>query len=276
VKDIDFAIRVESREENDRVRWGIYTRYNRHDQAGTAVASVGAAVLTIPALQADEEWTLERVAKACINDFPLWCARLNDWIEVLTGNDLNAAHPVDAVLDPAHWTSAAWIQSTAKDVKYEYVNPTINVVLHETNPMDASRWSAAIRAANGGRDLPEIWVLLRDARSAQRRRQFRRAILDAATAAELIVDQELRNELLKTNAAPFVDKLLKDTWQVSRRLDLMGALGMWLPVDIHDKLTVLRNSVIHKNVVVSREQTKDALDVAYDFANHYVGSLLKA
>ncbi len=269
LKDIDFAIRVES--DDNRVSWGRYFSYNKNDLAGTALATVGAAVLAIPAKQVDREWSLEEVAKACISDFPGWCRSLTDWIEVLTGNDLNTAHSVDETLDPSRWTSAAWIKSTPGSADYEYVNPAINIYDHDENPMYSTHWSAAIRAANAGRQLPDIWALLRDARSAQRRRQYRRAILDAATAAELIVDQELRNRLLKANSIPFVDKLLKNTWQVSRRMDLMAAQGMWLPTGIRKDLTDLRNQVIHKNIVASPREAQTALDVAYNFANHYVG-----
>ena len=73
----------------------------------------------------------------------------------------------------------------------------------------------------------------------------------------------------------FVDKLLKNTWQVSRRTDLMKALGMWLPAGLDTKLSELRNKVVHANATVTTLQSKEAMEVAEELARHYVMSLLK-
>ncbi|HEY2847686.1 MAG TPA: hypothetical protein VGI80_07700, partial [Pyrinomonadaceae bacterium] len=71
-----------------------------------------------------------------------------------------------------------------------------------------------------------------------------------------------------------VETLMKGTWQVSRRMELMAALSMWLPADLSSKLTELRNKVIHKNVVVTPQLAREAVDAANDLARHYASSLL--
>ena len=263
-------------ERNGAISWGRYFAYTKNDPVESAVASVHSAILAFSPTQHGRTMSVRQVAEECLEHLPQWCARLTDWIEVLTRDDLNPAHSLSAQIAPKRWTTAAWIHTSSARPEYTFVNPVLSLFGSDgKNAMGASEWSAAIRAANARRDLPEIWTLLRDARGAQRRGNGRRAVLDAATAAELIIDRQLRARLLRDNDVAFVDNLLKSTWQVSRRMDLMKSLGMWLPAGLETKLSSLRNRVGHSNAAVTRGQAIGAVDVAEDLARHYEASLLK-
>jgi len=280
VSNVSYAEKVHGHvHQNDgegTLRWGGYFSYNIKDPINTAVASVHAAILSISPKQNGQTRSLQAVADECMEHLPAWSSRLTDWIEILTGEDLSAVHPVSATLMPERWTSTAWIHGSGSELDYAFVNPPVVLMGSDgKNAMDEKIWSTAIAAANAGRNIPDVWALIRDARAANLRDNRRRAVLDAATAAELIVDQQLRSELLRNNSLGFVDNLLKGAWQVSRRIEIMKALSMWLPVGLEAKLTSVRNKVVHSNQAVTRAQAEAAVEVAEELARRYAAELLK-
>lgn len=280
VKNIEFLERVYAHspdnEVEPRIYWGQYFAWNRHDPIGTAVASVRSAALTFAPSQGGHDMSVRKVAERCLADLPAWCSRLVDWVELLTGVDADPRNPLDAAIVPPSWVSPAWVYPTASGPDYDYFNAPV-VLLGSTgeHALDTTNWSKAVRAANARQDLPEIWALLRDARRAQRRRNPRRTILDAATATELIVDRQLRVRLRRDNPQALVERLMKDTWQMQRRTRLMTTLGMWLPPDLDTKLLFLRNRVVHGNAPVTRGESAAALEVAEALARRYEMPRLK-
>lgn len=279
IKNIDFLIRVEQHmhenSEEFELQWGNYFTWYKKNPEDTAIAAVYRAVIAFPAVQGLGKLSVEDLAKKCIEQFPAWSSRLSDWIEVLTSDDLNAAHPLYAG-DHSLWVSAAWIHPKGTGIDYSFINPQLT--LHGSNgknSMDANLWTRAIHAANNNREIPEIWALIRDARAAQRRDLGRRAVLDAGTSAELIIEKNLRRRLLRSNSQPFVDKIMKGTWQVSRRVELMKSLRMWFPQNFEVHLLQLRNNVVHKNARVTTSEAKHAVDAAEQLARKYESGLLK-
>lgn len=280
VSNASYAEKVHAHvHQNDgegKLRWGGYFTHNLKDPVNTAIASVHAAILTISPKQKGQTRSLQAVSDECMEHLPAWSSRLTDWIEVLTGEDLNAVHPVTATLMPERWPSTAWIHQNGSKLDYTFVNPPMVLMGSDgKNAMDEKIWSRAITAANAGRNIPDVWALIRDARAANLRDNRHRAVLDAATAAELIVDKQLRAELLRKNSLAFVDNLLKGAWQVSRRIEMMRALSMWLPVALESKLTSVRNKVVHSNAAVTESQADAAVEVAEELARRYAAELLK-
>ena len=179
-RDIEFAVRVFDHGTSnawDRLHWGKYFTYSGKDPEGTAVASVSYAAITFPAVQGGVEKPLEDVANECIDHMPEWCGRLTSWIEVLTTDDLDPAHPVRSTIDPERWTTAAWITSSGAKPDYDYVNPPLILIGSDgKNAMGREQWKAAIRGANTNAEPPEVHLLMRDARAAWMRDQGRRSI----------------------------------------------------------------------------------------------------
>jgi hypothetical protein len=274
VSRVDYAIKVHNHvhqgEYDGKLRWGGYFAHNTHDPINTAIAGVHAAVLALSPMEGDRIMSVSEVGEACIAQLPRWSSILTDWIEVLTGADLNSTHPLQMVVSPERWTTAAWIHSAGSRSEYTFVNGSFSLMGSDgKDAMGAQEWSTAIRAANEGRDIPEVWALIRDARAAILRHSGRRAVLDAATAVELIVGRELRRELLRTNSARFTEQLLKKTWQVSRRVEMMADLDMWLPRELDANVMSLRNGVIHSNALVTKAQASAAVETADALLRHY-------
>ena len=99
---------------------------NLNDPAKTAVASVSYAAMTFSAQQGDRCLSLNVLAQECLENLPAWCSCLTSWIEVLTKDDLDAAHPLPAALNPERWTTAAWVSSSGGKPKYDYVNGPVH------------------------------------------------------------------------------------------------------------------------------------------------------
>jgi hypothetical protein len=279
VKDVDFVVRVHlhvAASEEPEMYWGKYFAWNQKDPEGSAIASVKHAIVSFAARQGNVTLSADSVTETCLHEFPAWSARLADWIEVLTSEDLNASHPLHVAIAEPRWMSTAWIHSDRRRPDYMFVNPPLTSIgSRGESALDAVLWTRAVRAANNRRDIPEIWALVRDARAAQRRGLGRRAVLDAATAAELIIEKQLRAHLSRVNPPAFVDKLMTSTWQVSRRIELMRSLELWLPAKIDDHLTLLRNRVVHNNAQVKKPAAKAAVDAVEQLARHYELTLLK-
>jgi hypothetical protein len=273
VRDIDFAIRVFNHGTSnvwERLWWGKYFTYNIKDPEGTAVASVSYAAMTFPAMQSANFMPLRDVAKECIEHMPAWCGRLSSWIEAITKDDLDAAHPAHASIDPERWTTTAWITSSNGKPNYDYVNPTA-ILMGSLGKaaMTADQWHAAVRGANACKEPSDIHLLLRDARAARLRGHGRRAILSLATAVELVIEPALRKHLSKSLSPRQVDNQLANDWQFSQRQKLMTKNGMWLPPDLQNKVMSLRNKVAHKNGAVSRAQADAAIEIVEKLVSRY-------
>jgi hypothetical protein len=273
VRDIAFAKRIFNHgvsNDWEQLLWGKYFTYNLKDPANTAVASVRFVALTFRVRQPTGTRALSEVFEECLQYMPDWCARLTTWIEVLTKDDLDAAHPLPAALHPDPWTSAAWITSSRRKPRYDYFNAPLHSFGSDGRyAVTTELWSSALRGANTMSIPPEEYLLLRDARAAQWRDHGRRAVLDAATAVEIIIGPVLRAQLLKSHSGPETDTLLKREWRFSDRKKLMIKHGMWLPPNLQEQVMNLRNDVIHANAVINKSQAATAIELVGQLASHY-------
>src|ERR1700712_4226801 len=111
---------------------------------------------------------------------------LKDWCEILTNQDLDIVAPRQRVrLGEKGWT--CWHDSNPIPVL-----PRFTLDFDYGAPLSQTRWNRLVMLAGAGTQ-PEIeHLLLRDARSAQMRGRFRRAVLDAATAIEIALYRLLK------------------------------------------------------------------------------------
>lgn len=271
VGDIDWLLKVTNhdRPSVEKLEWGSYFTWNPANPAATAVASVSHAVLRFPESQPSGRKSLKEIARECHQLMPEWHRRLTDWIEILAKDDLDADHPLESHQSP-DFMCALWTYRTNGKRSYDYVNPALVLMLSKgESALDKTLWSSAIRSANKRLEPTEVRLLLRDARAALHRKKFRRTVLDAATAVELLIEPALRKKLLQSNSPVVVEHLLKQGWRFSWRKQIMKKLGMWLPPRIEKDLMDVRNGVIHKNASVARPQAAKALEQAEQLADYY-------
>lgn len=159
----------------------------------------------------------------------------------------------------------AWWVATSRtpgERGYSLVNPPITVRLRDSPHVGKSAWHRAVREANAGRPAPEPHLLLRDARAAANRRLLRRCVLDAATAAEVVLSPLLASHLDKAIGRSTRETLVSGQAAISRKIAALVALGIQLPSHLQRDLFNLRNKVIHEGRNPAIGETRRALDAA--------------
>ncbi|MET0995644.1 MAG: hypothetical protein ABWY20_16875 [Mycobacterium sp.] len=105
---------------------------------------------------------------------------------------------------------------------------------------------------------PLAWTLLRDARSLHEVSQHRRAVIDAATAAELAVTKML-DSLLTSHTLTKRAKLLKQNQMLGQKTALLGKLGSPLSQSFYDDLVCKRNDAVHDGVNITPAECEKAI-----------------
>ncbi|MBU8841238.1 hypothetical protein [Mycolicibacterium goodii] len=104
---------------------------------------------------------------------------------------------------------------------------------------------------------PLAWTLLRDARALQRAGQHRRAVIDAAIAAELAVTQLIDQQLQNTDEDKR-ENLLKSHKTLGGKTTLLKELGAPLPDPFKAELIDRRNKVLHEGENITAKQSAEA------------------
>ena len=187
----------------------------------------------------------------------LWFDDVRTWAEVVTGQDLDPNHRVyDAesvgagltFIEPPH-NGALGFQIT-----------TPHVI-----PLRAKEWVAILGFVRDGEEPPLEEVLSRDARAAQRRNANRRAIIEAATALEVVLGRHIRAlaEQLPANQRARINErtALGDYIAIAEHSHLQLAV----PVDRLRWLKQLRNDAAHRGAAPGPWEAADAVQVMIDF-----------
>ncbi len=185
-----------------------------------------------------------------------WWEALSSWIEVATGQDL-ATHGERRPKMPQHFHLwAGNPDGTMRPLSmmlYGKFFPTgINV-------LTPSGVAACLTAVARGDSPPPERLHLSDARSLHNDEQWRRAVIDAATAAEVAITSWLDNRL--NNAEPEVKSaLLGAPLTLGRLHRLYTRLGGTLPPDF-DKLVVTpRNHAAHRGLALTEKESETAIE----------------
>lgn len=186
-----------------------------------------------------------------------WFDNVRTWVEVITGQDLDPNHRVfdaevlgDALtfIEPPHEAALGLIATTP----------------HVT-PLRAREWAAVLANVAGGREPPLEELLSRDARAAQRRNANRRAIIDAATALEIVLGRHVREhaaDLPEAQRRRLSDRTaLGDYISIAEQSDLELAVS----IDQLRRLSKLRNEAAHRGAAIGNWEAADAVQVAIHF-----------
>ncbi|MGY1618852.1 hypothetical protein ACI797_19090 [Geodermatophilus sp. SYSU D00691] len=186
-----------------------------------------------------------------------WFDDVRTWAEVLTGQDLDPNHRVyDAesvgtgltFVEPPH-DGALGLQITTPRVL----------------PLRAQEWAAILGFVRDGEEPPLEEVLSRDARAAQRRNANRRAIIEAATALEIVLGRHIRalaDELPDTQRGRINERTALGTYVAIAE---HSRLQLAVPVDRLRWLKQLRNDAAHRGAAPSPWEAADAVQVMIDF-----------
>jgi len=135
-------------------------------------------------------------------------------------------------------------------------------------PLTLGQVRAAFRRAERGERLPTEHRLIQSAWVARLEDDLRRAVIDAGTAAEVVLSSAITEELRRKRIAPgFVEQTVKDANGIVGLIDLYASLGHAPAVSrgkVADQLARVRNLAAHSGRVPTAQQADLAVQHARD------------
>jgi len=241
--------------------WGSFHQGGRDPDSW--VGTINSAVLRVVAPDVRDE-ALHEIGLTVNQSLYDWYLSLRDWLETLTHVDLGHEHAVRSVSGRSDVETAWWV-STPRipgERGYALVNPPLTIYMQTAPHVARRELQRAAREANLANRPPEPHLLLRDARSALHRTMYRRCILDAAIAVEVVASTLLDQLLDRAVGLQARETLVLARDPISRKIPILRSLGMSLPADLEKSLFTVRNKVIHQGKQASRAEARKALDAA--------------
>lgn len=181
-----------------------------------------------------------------------WWDALSSWIEVATGQDL--ANLGDR-RPKRPQTFHLWVGNADGTMR------PLAMMFHATgfppsNPLPSEGLQACLSAVAEGRAAPPERLHLSDARSLHNNGQWRRAVIDAATAAEVGI-----TSWIDSNAdAKVIADLAKKPRTLGALWRLYEKLGGAVPDDFQKLVVDPRNDAAHRGMSLTSEQSAAAID----------------
>ncbi len=193
--------------------------------------------------------------------FELWWEAFTSWAAILASQDL---------VGPPEWDwSGPDLEGWSIDAHgYPAGFKTGKIVTKAHSPthrvLEFHDLEACVTAAGNLGTPPTVWLLIRDARSLLNAREHRRALIDAATAAELAMTRLIDKYL---DDASVLDPLRKALARSSQTLGGKKAvLNLLRPDLLHTRVQAdlidKRNGASHEGEEFTQEEAQTALDIA--------------
>jgi hypothetical protein len=259
-RGMSWFVKVNEHHSRDDWRgWGWFHAGGR--DANDWLGSINSAVLRVVAPDVTDAG-LNEIGLTVNRGLCDWYLSFRDWLETLTMVDLGHEHAVRSVWGRSDVETASWVAATrlAGEDGYALVNPPLTAVIDD-GPHAARRdLYRAAREANLGNRPPEPHLLLRDARSAFHRKMYRRCILDAAIAVEVMASTLLEQLLDQSVGRKAREAIALPRDPISRKLPILRSLGRAIPSALEADLFAVRNKVIHQGKRASRNEAQKALE----------------
>jgi hypothetical protein len=233
-------------------------------------------------IYADNGLLVDPGIKRFFNEVDDWFDLVARWIRSTTDQCVEEDLDSSKVSTPG---SGLTMLAHSREMTSRQITPSfINIVI--ASPVQAinrQQWRRILEAAYQKREPPVAYGLLAGARAAIHTHEFRRAVIDAGTAAELAIAA-----LFRANYGQLSQRAKNRLDGVDRNYATLGTLVGWIykvgefpaavtdfshrwPVftDVDAKLIKLRNAVVHDNKVPQYPEAKGALTIA----NQMVGDL---
>ena len=201
------------------------------------------------------EWGLDLFGFDVRHEMDAWWDNVRTWLEISTGQRLSQ---VGAQQQP--WNSGTrtriWLASSGTKRERWKGGSTEITCPQRVHGVDSDDFAAC--AALSEVEPPLAWTLLRDARALQGVGQYRRAVIDAATAAELAVG-ELLDDRLKNVEEVVREALLGNRPMLGAKTALLEKLGQGLPRSFTDDLVNKRNKAVHRGWEPTSDECESAI-----------------
>lgn len=235
--------------------WGELRSWNKADNRSTVPQSVCVKRVRIRVWVKDVETTDVGLGPQLDQALSPWWDALSSWIEVLTGQDLAALGDRRPKKPQTFHLWSGNPDGTMRPLAmmlYGSIYPNINV-------LTSQGLQACLSAVAREQSPPPERLHLSDARSLHNDGQWRRAVIDAATAAEVAITSWLDNRL--STAEPEVKSALLQSPRTLGRLHrLYTQLGGELPSQFDQRVVTPRNRAAHRGMPLTAEESAAAIE----------------
>jgi hypothetical protein len=190
-----------------------------------------------------------------------WFNAVRTWAETITGQDLDPDHRVySATAHGARLTILEPIPTTEGPIALTLETP--NVI-----PVPADRWRHILAQVAAGTEPPLEEQLSRDSRAAFARNQLRRSVIDAASAAEIVLHQVVSTQVT-TADMPNREYRKKfealDNQPLGGLVTIVEKVGVDLGVDPASlkELSKVRDDAIHRGVTPTHQNAYDVVQAS--------------
>lgn len=190
-----------------------------------------------------------------------WWTAVSSWIEVLTGQQIKRIGPERRSAGGREGPLSILPTSTEETMTWfvrEMMRPDV------TGIAEPAQLHASFVLAGRGEMPPDDWLFIRDARSLFRAGEYRRAVMDVGSAAELAIMRLIENKLTKQGKstvyiAKQVDKAAKCTLGGKKTLfETQLKLGK-LPPNFQSIVIDKRNDAVHLKAEIRQIDAKRAI-----------------
>ncbi len=199
-----------------------------------------------------------------------WWELFRSWLEIITSLNVSKRQASGDIRSEPIWIWDSSDFATRHDASIARSWPIHN---QPGAPVDRTTLEACMRLAADGQPPPAMWLFIRDARALIDSGDYRRAVIDAVTAAELAMTEILDQDLATTGSV-LSNALLDRSRTLEGRARLMKELGAGsVPETFKNDLQVPRNKAAHGGVPQTLADATKALAVATNLVEQAEPSL---
>jgi hypothetical protein len=180
----------------------------------------------------------------------VWAARLRSWLSVLAQG-------------PTGYMFELGIVTWPTDIQHELQSDAYAAGrLYEPRQVSEWQWRHALAHSANGDSPIAARALLATAATNTCEENYRPAVLDAATAAELTLTKGIADKIKTHGADTKLSELLLKNKTLGALIQLARDFHMTLPPDVNKNLVEKRNKVTHQGYIPTREDASEAIRVA--------------
>ena len=187
--------------------------------------------------------------------FDAWFERVRLWVRVLIDQDVDEDVETSLVSMTGKDLEVLTIDGETVSLPRRANSMRINML--EVEALDEQHWRRVLELASAGRAPPVEYALVSSGRIQLRAHQYRRAVIDAATAVDVAVSDLLHANLanlpsglqttLNSGRDPTLGWLVDQLNNAGGLPASVASIAAQLPSDLKSGLVSVRNDVMHRN-----------------------------
>jgi hypothetical protein len=271
---------LDRHDPNDPRSWGLVTSWNAQKHE-VRHAQIGALLLRFGQVDADgvrysnylhgRGNPIGGAIDRLFGHFDTWFELVRLWVRALTDQDVD--EDVEASLVSMNGENLEVLTIDAGTVSLPRRANSMRINMLEVEALSEQHWRRVLELASSGRLPPVEYSLVSSGRIQLRSHQCRRAVIDAATAVDVVLTDLLQTNL--ANLPPGLQSSLnQDKQTLGWLVDILtrarglpsqiAATAAQFPSDLKTGLVTVRNDVMHRNRTPSYSEARRAVAIAHE------------